>query len=71
MGKLRLAILELTAADRVELESLANRRQTAQALALRARIVLGCASGMHDKDVAAQLGIVAVTVSKMAPAFSG
>lgn len=64
MGKLRLAILELTAADRAELESLANRRKTAQALALRARIVLGCASGMHNKDVAAQLDIVPATVSK-------
>jgi transposase len=64
MGKLRLAILELTAADRAELESLANRRKTAQALALRARVVLGCASGMQNKDVAAQLGIVPATVSK-------
>lgn len=43
MGKLRLAIVELTASDRAELESLASRRKTAQALALRARIVLGCA----------------------------
>lgn len=64
MGKLRLAIVELTAADRAELESLANRRKTAQALALRARIVLGCASGIQNKDVAAQLGIDPVTVSK-------
>ena len=64
MSKLRLAIVELTAADRAELESLANRRKTAQALALRARIVLGCASGFHNKDVAAQLGIDPVTVSK-------
>ena len=36
MSKLRLAIVELTAADRAELESLAIRRKTAQALALRA-----------------------------------
>ena len=64
MSKLRLAIVELAAADRIELESLASRRKTAQALALRARIVLGCASGMHNKDVAAALGIDPVTVSK-------
>lgn len=64
MGKLRLAIVELSAAERAELESLASRRKTAQALALRARIVLGCASGVHNKDVAAQLGIDPVTVSK-------
>jgi len=64
MSKLRLAIVEVTASERTELESLAKRRKTAQALALRARIVLGCASGMHNKDVAAQLGIDPVTVSK-------
>ena len=64
MGKLRLAIVELTASDRAELESLASRRKTAQALALRARIVLACASGLQNKEVAAQLGVVPVTVSK-------
>ena len=64
MSKLRLAIVELTASDRAELESLASRRKTAQAMALRARIVLGCASGKHNKDVAAGLGIDPVTVSK-------
>lgn len=69
MGKLRLAIVALTAAERAELELLANRRKTAQALALRARIVLGCASGMHDKDVAARLDIDPVTVSKWRRCF--
>jgi transposase len=64
MSKLRLAILEVTASERTELESLARRRKTGQALALRARIVLGCASGMHNKVVAAQLGIDPVTVGK-------
>ncbi|MEO8724193.1 MAG: IS630 family transposase [Sphingobium sp.] len=54
----------LLASDRTELESLANRRKTAQALALRARIVLGCASGMHNKAVAAALGIDPVAVGK-------
>lgn len=64
MAKLRLAIVELAASDRAELESLANRRKTAQALALRARIVLGCASGLQNKEVASQLGVDPVTVSK-------
>ena len=64
MGKLRLAIVALTAAERAELALLANRRKTAQALALRAQIVLGCASGMPNKDVAARLGIDPVTVGK-------
>jgi transposase len=64
MSKLRLAIGKVTASQQTELESLANRRKTAHALAMRARIVLGCASGMYNKDVAAQLGIDPVTVSK-------
>jgi transposase len=64
MGGLRLAVLELTAAARAELESLASRRKTGQALALRSRIVLGCASGLQNKEVAAQLGVDPVTVSK-------
>lgn len=64
MSKLRLSIVGVTVSERAELESLANRRKTAQALAMRARIMLGCASGIHNKDVAAQLGIDPVTVSK-------
>jgi hypothetical protein len=61
MSKLRLAIVEVTCSGRTERESLANRRKTV--LALRARIVFGCASGTHNKDAAAQLGIDPVTAS--------
>ena len=64
MSKLRLAIVEVTEAERSELGSLANRRKTSQALAMRVRIVLGCAFGRHNKDVASQLGIDPVAVSK-------
>jgi hypothetical protein len=39
------ALLVLTEEERLTLESLTSRRKTAQALALRARIVLACASG--------------------------
>lgn len=60
----RLPALELTEAEREELTGLAARRITAQALALRARIVLGCASGERNKAVAARLAIDPVTVGK-------
>ena len=59
-----LPVLELTEAERAELGSLAARRSTAQALALRARIVLGCAAGEQNKVVAARLGVGAAMVSK-------
>jgi transposase len=56
--------LELSEAERSELRSLASRRSTAQALALRARIVLACAEGGQNKTVAAQLHLDRQTVGK-------
>jgi transposase len=56
--------LVLSEAERSELVSLAARRNTAQALALRCRIVLTCADGTMNKDVAARLGVCEVTVGK-------
>jgi transposase len=63
MGRV-LARLELSEAERSELAGLAARRSTAQALALRARIVLGCAAGEQNKALAARLGVDPATVSK-------
>jgi transposase len=63
MGR-ELASLELSEAERAELSSLANRRNTAQALALRARIVLACAEGGRNKVIAARLGLDRQTVGK-------
>ena len=56
--------LVVSEAERAELESLAGRRKTAQALALRARIVLACAEGVENKDVAARLSVCEDTVGK-------
>lgn len=65
-----LPALEISEAERLELMSLASRRNTAQALALRARIVLGCAEGAQNKDVAARLGISENTVGKWRRRFA-
>lgn len=54
----QLAPLVLSDDERAELKALAGRRKTAQALALTARIVLACAEGSQNKEVAAQLGVV-------------
>jgi transposase len=63
MGR-ELGVLELSEAERLELRSLVARRNTAQALALRARIVLACAEGGQNKVVAARLGLDRQTVGK-------
>lgn len=63
------ATLVLTGAEREELLALARRRKTAQAAALRARIVLACADGMENIAVAEQLGLTKQTVGKWRSRF--
>jgi len=64
MARRRLEALALSEAERSELQSLAARRNTAQALALRARIVLQCAEGKQNKQVAGYLHVDEGTVGK-------
>jgi transposase len=64
MAVQQLASLTLSDEERAELKSLTMRRKTAQALALRARIVLTCAEGGQNKEVAAKLGLDRSTVGK-------
>jgi transposase len=61
--------LILTAQERDQLLSWSRRRKSAQALALRSRIVLACAEGADNKTVAAQLGCAAATVGKWRSRF--
>ena len=59
----------LTDDERETLSRWARRRTSSQALALRCRIVLECATGASNKDVAAHLGIAAHTVSRWRARF--
>ena len=59
------AELVLTQAEHEQLTALTLRRKTAQALALRARIVLACAEGVDNKTVAARQRVTQQTVSAL------
>src|SRR4051795_3910633 len=61
--------LSLSAEERDQLVRWSRRRKSAQGLALRSRIVLGCAEGADNKTVAAQLGCAAATVGKWRARF--
>lgn len=63
------AELVLSDAERSELERLSRRPKTAQAIALRANIVLACAEGITNKEAAAKLGIAIGTVGKWRQRF--
>jgi transposase len=58
------APLVLSDEERETLERWARRPKSAQALALRCRIVLACAEGATNNDVAARLGVNQATVCK-------
>ncbi|SRR6266852_2193120 len=63
------AELVLSDVERETLLRWSRRATTAQALALRSKIVLACAEGVNNKDVAARLGIWPQTVSKWRARF--
>jgi transposase len=62
-------VLTVTNDERERLEQWTRRPTTAQRLALRARIVLACAEGASNLEVAQQLGISQPTVGKWRSRF--
>jgi transposase len=65
-----LVAIELTADERASLESWTRRRTSAQALALRARIVLLAAEGRNNTEIAEGLGIARNTAAKWRKRFA-
>jgi transposase len=62
--------VELTEGEREQLESWSRRHTTAQALALRSRIVLAAAEGPSSSQIAKDLGISVATVGKWRNRFA-
>lgn len=61
--------LELTDDERETLTRLARRRTSAQAIAMRARIVLTCSGGLNNLEVAQSLAVAPRTVGKWRKRF--
>lgn len=59
-----MAVVVLTDEERETLQRWVRRARSSQALAQRCRIVLGCANGKSNQDVATELGIWPQTVGK-------
>ena len=63
-------VIELSEDERARLESWSRRRTTAQALALRSRIVLAAADGLSNLEIAERLAVSRQTVSKWRNRFA-
>jgi transposase len=66
----RLPELALTTEENNRLLEWSRRRTTAQALALRARIILACAQGAANNEVAQRLAVTQQTVGKWRKRFA-
>src|SRR5215203_1181750 len=62
--------IELSGEERAQLEAWERRRSSAQALALRSRIVLAAADGPNNTEIAERLGIAVSSVRKWRNRFA-
>jgi transposase len=62
--------IELTDDERAQLEAWARRRSSAQALALRSRIVLAAAEGLNNTEIAVRLDLAVSSVGKWRKRFA-
>ena len=62
-------LMEIADEDRDKLQTIARRPKSAQAMAMRARIVLCCGEGMSNSEVARKLRITGATVGKWRERF--
>src|ERR1035441_2170473 len=69
MGK-AAASIDLSAAERAELEVLAKRPKTAQGVARRARIIMAAADGLENQTIAQRVGDCEYSVGKWRRRFA-
>jgi transposase len=65
-----VSTIVLSEDERSKLEELSRRRKTSQAMALRSRIVLACAEGRNNGEVAKKLDVCLPTVGKWRRRFA-
>src|SRR4051794_41874178 len=63
--------IELSEQERLQLEAWTRRRTSAQALALRSRIVLAAAEGLKNTEIAERLGINRAMAAKWRARVAG
>ena len=61
--------LQIPDEDRQKLSMIARRPKSAQAMAMRARIVLSCEQGMSNSEVARKVQVTGATVGKWRERF--
>jgi FixJ family two-component response regulator len=75
MAKGRVAAIVLDEAEKAALTALIRKQRAPQSLAVCARIVLAAASGLTNKEIAAQLDVCAHTAglwrNRFAPRWHG